>query len=287
MAVVEVQLKDEESGTSKGKLSGTRVYWVQVDDNDDDSETARTADDGTTAIPSTGEAFKSGSSAKAVDIKAKRMQNDKQFFYEVTVTYSANKKDQDEAIETPTSRPPKINARGLSQRQTYFSDVNDDLVVNSAGDPPEQLPERSVAEGISFSIQRNMASDLTATLQGLLHTLNSGSVTIKGIAFSASTLRLDDYSVSDSLEENGTTFYDTSITIVGQPTFDDEYEDRGRFNSSGETKQNADGSLIDVPWPLDGAGAFKTNRDDAPATITRVPYEVASWAAISGIWTVS
>jgi hypothetical protein len=279
MSVVKVTLIDENSETSEGVLTGTRIYQVEVDDITDDSETARSA----AAIPDEGDAWKSGSAMTARKVAAKRVKNDSQFTYQVTVNYSSGSAATAEATN-PIDRPADIEWSGLSERETYFEDTEGNLAVNTAGDAFDRLPDRDVAKGLTVRVTRNLSSNLTSSLKNLHKVLTSGSVTIDGITLGAGTARVEDYSVSGPITENGVTYRRTSVTISGKPNWEDLFESRGRRKGDGTDIVDLHGERVSEPWPLNASGEPLATSADAPAIVTLVPYESAGFSGIASIW---
>ncbi|MEM1027433.1 MAG: hypothetical protein AAGJ38_05060 [Planctomycetota bacterium] len=283
MSVTQIQLIDEYSEQSEGVLTGTRVYQVFVDSLNDDSETARNASVGSVSIPSEGDDWKSGSAMTARKIAAKRAKKDSQETFIVTVSYSSGSGTT--AQETnPLDRPADIEWSGLSERETYFEDTEGNKAVNTAGDPFDRLPDRDVAKGVTVTVTRNLATNLSASLKALHKVRSSSSVAIDGIVLGANTARVENWKVSGVLTENGVNYRRHTVTISGKPNWDDEFESRGRRQVDGTDILDLHGERVAEPWPLDASGNPLESPGDTPATVTLIPYEEASFASISSIW---
>ncbi len=283
MAFISVKLKSEKVSLSSGVWSGTRVYDVESNDIDDDVLGAVNADDGTESIPDIGDAWKVGSVLKARGYDVSHVENDDSYYYSVTVNYSSKDDSDQVTIENPLARPTIYSYEDSLIQEPYFRDEttpNALPAVNSAGDDFTDLPLRDRSEGV-IVITRNVASFSDTAAEIYRNTVNSSSVSINGISYSAGTLRIIGWSANGPNEENGVTFDTETIRIAKRSAgWDDIYEDRGLHKlDSGKRVPILDGNnlAITVPYPLDGSGGAKTNPTDTPATITLKPYKTTSY----------
>ena len=271
MAVVAVTIIREEYARQGAIRTGTRVYQVQVDGLTDDAESVLSADDGTTAVDEVGDAWSATSTATCKSQKAGAF-NEDQLTYEVTCEYSSK---SEEEVEDPLSRPNQYSYTSEQLTEPYFRDTDDLPVTNSAGEPYDELPQREVSRG-TITITRNVASYSDVAAEGFRGLINSSDVTINGATYNARKLRITGYNASGPNEENGVTFWTETITIAKNAAgWDHLLEDRGRNElDSGKLKPilDAHGEAVELPYPLDGAGAAKAAPTDTPATRTHKPY---------------
>jgi hypothetical protein len=284
VSVTRVELIKETYGWTKdsGALSGTRIYRVDVDSLDDDSTDAYVADDGTTSIPSSGDAWKVGSSLKVVSKQVDGFE-DHQLSFQVTVGYSSKSDNSGAEIENPLARPAQYNYGSSQSTEPYFRDTDAAPCVNSAGDDFADLPQRERSRA-RISITRNTATFNHATAYGYINKINASGVSLNGVSYAERTLRIVNYGAQGPSEENGVTYWVETIEIdVNEDTWDDKFEDRGLAElASGKRKPILDATNhpITTPWPLDGAGAKKASPANTPAIITRKPYQATSFASL-------
>ena len=282
MSFIEVQVKSEELKTAKGIRTGTRVYDVTSDDVDDDVHGAETADDGTTAIPSIGDAWDGTlTTCLVIGRSVKHGGDDDPLYYEVTIEYSSEQTGQE--IENPLSRPTQYSYDDNIVQEPYFRDTDDLPVTNSAGDDFAALPSRGASEGV-IVVTRNVSSFNDLTAESYRNTINSANKTINGVTYTARTLLIAGWSATGPHLENGVTFWTETIRIAKRAaTWDDKFEDRGLNElSSGKPKPilDAKNQPITAPYPLNGSGAKRVNVTDAPAVITRKPYAAGSFPTL-------
>lgn len=292
MSVKSVTLIKESGGRAKGSQARTRVYQVELTDAAAEGiDDALAADDGSEAVPQIGDEWKSGSSIKAVSANGSRMSGD-QLTYQITVQYSDQTDEQNEAIENPLNRPAEITTRGVSRAEPYFTDADDEPVANSAGELFSDLPEREVAEAVEYQITKFVSSRNTSSLQAALKTLNNSSVTIDGDVLSAGQAFLSDFNVGPKQEKvvgvSTVTYYKRTVTVYARADWDDKFEDRGLngfdISASGVGLvpiRDSEGGKVATPFPLDGLGFAKAAATDTPAEIVLKPYERSPWPSLA------
>ena len=155
MAVESVQLVSDSYGVADGTWTGRRTYTVRFETLSFDTADTLTADDGTTTVPSIGDAWAAGKSAKATSKEASSTGD--QLEVQVTVGYSSKAEDQQQTIENPLARPTQYSYEDGEEAEPYFRDTDDLPVVNSAGDDFQDLPQRAVSRGY-VTVTRNVAS---------------------------------------------------------------------------------------------------------------------------------
>src|SRR5688500_13931554 len=110
MAVISVKLKRQESGVSDGVFTATRVYLVETDSLDDNSETARAA------CPSIGAYFDVTGRGRLISSRAQSFDDDL-FTYEVTGEFSS--KTDGSEVEDPLARPWKFSYGGSGVTEPF------------------------------------------------------------------------------------------------------------------------------------------------------------------------
>lgn len=225
MALEQVQLVSERYANRSGTHTGTRVYAVRFDDLTFTQSDIFTADDGTTAIPGTGDDWDGSSPASVVGRSYDS--TDDQLQVTVTIEYSSSSDKQREAIENPLSRPTVYGYGENGVSEPYFRDVDDLPVVNSAGYEFADMPVRDRSIG-TITATRNVASFDDAVAESYRDRINTSSVTINGVTYAARTLRIAGWSATGPHEENGTEFWTETIAIAkNAETHDHYFEDRG------------------------------------------------------------
>lgn len=213
--------------------------------------------------------FKS-KSAKMVD-ESNRLE------WQVQVDFS-NKRPEAEQEENPLNRPAEYSWSFDQSSQPYFIDVEDKPVVNTSGEPFEDLKEREISN-ITGSVKKNVpASYSAATLANYKRAINNGAFTFDGVSIGDGQARFAGADLSPVKSENGVSYREISVTFKFRETWDDEVEDRG-FNELGagnklkEIVKGVPPTRVDKPYPLDGAGKAKPNPTDVPHKLTFKPYD--------------
>lgn len=283
MSVTRVTITAEDYSIAEGVHTGSRTYQVDVtSETADDAQTVLTATDGTTSIPAILDLFKAASTAKARSKKAERLNGDP-YTYTVTVDYSSKGEDED-SLENPLAKPTQYAYSDESFQEPYFRDVDGVAIVNSAGEPFANLPQRDRSNGI-ITITRNVTSFDDGAAEAKRNTINSAAETINGVQYAARTLRIKSINGSGPREENGISHWTETTTIAKKlDTWDHFLEDRGLNElDAGElvSVKDKEGEPVVLPWPLDGTGAAKAASTDTPAQGTAKPYLAGAFPSFS------
>lgn len=189
----------------------------------------------------------------------------------------------------PLDRPSVLSGSYEEWTGPYFEDRSPTpkLVVNSAGDRFEEMPQRKFGS-LVLQVTKNVATYNAATYDAIKFTTNGLASTIKGTAYGVDTLLFLPPSVQEVYEQVGTTEYHYFTVTFRLATDADLHRhvvsDRGFkqfFLGDSVWILSGDNQPVESPWPLDGAGvaltAAQVAAGTAPAELTFLPYESKSW----------
>lgn len=164
--------------------------------------------------------------------------------------------------------------------------------ANTAGEPFDSVPARQVGS-ITVKITRNIADsdfNLARLQRAYSYTsdpataVNSDSVTIEGITFSARQLRFAGYKISPKQMRNNIAYRTEEITLAIRKDWRLSIDSRGyneKSSTAGKLQEISKGTppvKPDKPWPLDSAGKATANATDTPAKVTLQPYPEMAFA---------
>jgi hypothetical protein len=196
--------------------------------------------------------------------------------FNVEVQYRTADSSEDQEDEDPLARPAVYSYPDDPTDEAYAVDVEGEPVTNSAGVPPQTLPTRLGGDGL-IRVRRNVASFNDQTATGFRRKINSGNVTINGVTYNARRLLIKSWTADGPHQDNGVSYWTESIDILKKADgWDLVYPDQGRSELNGDNRipiRDAQGRQVEDDWPLDGAGGAKAAATDAPAELTRKPYE--------------
>jgi hypothetical protein len=201
----------------------------------------------------------------------------------VDVTYRGAQGAEDQELENPLARPPRYSYPDDPTDESYAIDVEGEPVTNSAGVPPQTLPTRLGGDGL-IRVRRNVAAFNDQAAASYRRKINSGSVTINGVAYNARKLLIKSWTADGPHQDGGVTYWTETIDVVKRTDgWDLIYPDQGRSqledNGNRIPIRDAQGRQVEDDWPLDGAGAAKAAATDTPANLTRKPYEAVAFPA--------
>ena len=295
MAVVSVKeaFEDRRSSTRRGVTTHTRSYYVVCNNFTDGPAVARTADDGTTAIPSSGDTFPGDSAAYARRIDAEPHDGQPDMFI-VRVEYTDEAPSGGGGFEpNPLLRPPAIRWGGTSRTEAYFKDVDDKAVVNSAGVGFDEMLVRETGDMV-VTITRNQSTfDVDQAIE-YLHVTNSDSFTVDGWTIAAEHAKMGPIQ-ADKHIEGGIEYYQVQYPIkLMRGAFDDKLLDVGYDERTPTPLANAGdprpivypsgehaGERVSKPYPLDEFGQAILTPDPTIRTLTFKPYVAKSFGVFN------
>jgi hypothetical protein len=196
--------------------------------------------------------------------------------FKVTADYDSSTQYYSSPLDVPT----KVEYGEELSQETYAVDQDNLTMVNTAGQPFGELPTRD-AGILVLTVTRNVtASTNYSGYLGFRRKTNNANVSLDGMTYATGTLLVKSISLSEVKEQNGVQ-YRTLQTIVHarEDGWLQEFESRGPKYKDGSVLKpivDGDGTPIDFAWPLDSAGAKKTNATDEGYTISRRPYASAT-----------
>lgn len=286
-----IQLRESGSGTSESTYQRhVRVYMVTVDDRTDDATDINDYLDANSFT--LGAAHPNYASALLTTRDVTRMGDNAPFQWRVELTYETPSGSSDPDANPLTRDPVVVWQSSIDQKLLpYDYSATRTNFVNTAGEPYEDPPMALFASW-ELSYTRNEAN-LSAvmsfigqdTLWGNTAFVNSGSFNIDGQTIGAKHALMWVES-AQKFKENGTNYYAVTYRFLFKtgPTggWRPNIAQYGysELVASVPTEIFIKGSPISLPWPLDSAGAKKTNRTDDPAEVEYVMYKEVSFTSL-------
>jgi len=190
-----------------------------------------------------------------------------------TVSYSSAPYDkddeEDEDFDSPLDKPARIRWTTTQFTKPVFRDLNEEAIVNSAGDyfdPPIEVD----ASRFSLVVEKNVASVPTWVLT-YPNTINDASFDVQGLTIPARTAKMSELAISEVQKEQDVEFYtitfrlelanadeeDWVVRVLDQGLHEIDSEDtKTPILIDGEAAKqpvllNGDGSAISNPEPID------------------------------------
>lgn len=286
MAVVSVdKVSDPEDDLSVGQDQPVELYIVQVDTPVDGANVARRA----TGIPKIGENHPTNDFATVRRVRA--MTTDSRLAYMVRVMYSSSVNFVSPATN-PLDEQPDIFWDNIDMEVILERDVEDNPIVNSVGDviDPPLTDTRTLQV---CNITRNEETWDPEKQQAFIDTTNNEQQNVAGKQMFQDQGRLRRYTGRNA-NRNGQDYFIVFYQIIFGSEFIKaqdggllfhrrEYIDQG-FNIivGGKLVEitKDDGSKLDVPRKLDGAGGLLAVGAD-PVYITKVTLDTALWSSLA------
>lgn len=219
-----------------------------------------------------------------------RQQSGEPRHWQIEAEYStAPSEDQEQQEENPLNRPAKRKWRTNKYRQAIDRDVNNQAILNSAGDyfdPPVEV-DRS---HWTCTVTKNVA-DVPSYILDYEDAVNNAAITLGGISIAQYTAKIDELDISELKIEGDYEYYEFTYTLEfrrekWQPL---KVLDQGmRFKSGSDRKQIMDNSTparpVSSPRLLDGAGAVLSNPTPATAVYRDFTvYYAKSFTVLPGV----
>ncbi|QNN24332.1 hypothetical protein HED60_19330 [Planctomycetales bacterium ZRK34] len=240
-------------------------------------------------LPSIGDSYSGGNGLKVVAINPDRVKaTDNLKEYIINVEYDRTTTDGN-IPENPLSRPPRIRVDGSLSNEPYFIDSENTKVLNTAGRPFPDQPQRDKHIS-SITVTANVSGYDLGTIQTYSNTYNSAGINISD---GNNTINIPQYqgkigaiTASEKKIESEIEYYEITIPIdiYSGPNagwHEDKYLSVGLIQlvSSEPKKIEINGEPVDTPEPLDSNGAHLPG--GPPAEVTFVPYAASSWSGLS------
>jgi len=169
---------------------------------------------------------------------------------------------------------------GSESSAPYFIDAEGTHVVNSAGDLPEDMPERDTSEQTATVTIYQAAYDNDIARQ-YTNAVNSDAFTLydgySSWSIPAGAAKLGTISCSELQIIGGYEVYEITYPLkLREDGWDDVFLDVGYYEISGGEKTeilDKAGKPVKQPYPLDGSGSAKSSPTDDAAELTFVPYD--------------
>lgn len=262
MGIVSVNRLSSGGGVSSyDQLTYTEVYRVISDSATELSSAIRVADDGSTAIPSLGDAYSGNSSAFCSEISPTQ-QEDSRLHWLVAVTYSTPQ-SQDDAGGGGGSDPTTFDDRISWGSRVIQVPVEVDRaglpIVNAAGDKfdPPPVKDKYLLE---VSISTNQSTYTGIESKNYVGKINDASVAFTGWTAAAGTLLCADIQAQNKYKNNYE-YYEVTYVFVYDPDtwvltllnagFNEKTKDRnGNITLKHIERENEKGELVRVPNPV-------------------------------------
>lgn len=280
MAVTNVDLVwsgETWDDTIEGQRAYRELYRVISNDPQESAQNVR----GAAGIPALGAAFVSDAAAIAISRSASRLDTTR-LVWEVTVEYEIPELEPTDP-DNPLNDPVRIRWTSSLERVPAFKDINDEAIVNSAGDYFDPPPEKDQAVW-TINIQFN-AAVVPAAIISYAGAVNSGAITIDGIAIATEQARMVGLDISEVQERNEISFRTVTLGVAvvddGDPSLDWDLSilDQGfRIKEEMELKdilipdEDGNSQRPSSPVLLDGMGAKLT--DPSPNSAVFLDFSV-------------
>ena len=256
---------------------------MRLDDPTDKPYTARTADDGSVAIPDYGDGYPGDAAAKARNITA-RLETEDRLTYVVSVTYETpGAQGPGQEPETdPLADDPKITWGFDSEEEVAAKDKDGEAIKNSAKDSFDPPIVKRAYYPIC-TITRNEATFDPADADDFVNSVNNAGITIAGLTAAARKALMLDIACGEKSERNGTTFYPITFLIrFDRNTWDRDILDQGyNYIDAGEKKRiTIQGQPCDTPQRLDGSGGIRAHAA-ADVFLTFRETDELDWSALN------
>lgn len=266
---------NEEAATDENNVhTATTTYQVQTDSK---TTAVNIQLSGDSRLPTVGEAHPDDSSLQVKKVQTKRIKESHWKHFTYIVNYSSQR-DRVVASGSPLARPPRVRWTTSLASEAYFVDQDNWQVVNSAGQPFDEMPERDrITSGVTITVNQSRIDvdqmyEFSNTVNLRAFTISDGTSTwiipkllAKIGAISASELKI----------ESDIKYYEVTYPIsIRKEGWLDVFLDQGYYEIvNGELQEiRAKGQRpIKKPAPLNGSG-HALSAGSAPAELVFRPY---------------
>lgn len=250
-----VYFLEEDAGArtatnSRGIRTYTRAFRFRVDSQADDAWEVGSHPD----APRIGQAFRD-----AWCISSTPTCTDPWKGWTVTAEYSSER----EMNEDPTQDAMQIRVYTEQFQKPAVFNKNNELIVNSAGDPYDPPPMMDDSRRV-ISLVRNVPNCPSWVLD-YQDVVNSDTFTVRGVTYAAGTGKVQSVSLSDTQKRNGIDFYTLEVLIHLQKNgwllknLDAGFRELGYGGELINILNSGDNERVSAPVPLDGSGHALAN----------------------------
>lgn len=172
----------------------------------------------------------------------------------VTAEYSSER----ELSENPTEDAMQIRVYTEQFQKPAVFNKDDELIVNSAGDPYDPPPMMDDSRRV-ISLVRNVSAHPSWVLD-YQDAVNSDTFTVRGITYAIGTGKVQSVSISDAQKRNGHDFYTLEVLIHLQKNgwilknLDAGFREIAYGGGRKNILNSDDNERVTAPVPLDGNG---------------------------------
>lgn len=198
-----------------------------------------------------------------------RQQDGEPRHWTIEAEYSTAPVEDQQQEENPLNRPVKRKWRTNKYRQAIDRDVNNQAILNSAGDyfdPPVEVDRSHWTCTVTANV-----SDVPSYILDYEDAVNNASITLGGISVAQYTAKIDEIDISELKIEGEYEYYEFTYTLEmrREKWIPIKILDQGmRFKDGSNRKQIVDNSTparpVSSPRLLNGSGAVLS--DPSPST---------------------
>jgi hypothetical protein len=165
--------------------------------------------------------------------------------------------------EDPTQDAMQIRVYTEQFQKPAVFNKDDELIVNSAGDPYDPPPMMDDSRRV-ISLVRNVPN-CPSWILDYQDAVNSDAFTVRGVTYAVGTGKVQSVSLSDAQKRNGIDFYTLEVLIHLQrngwilKTLDAGFREVDYSGDLINILNPGDGERVSAPVPLNGAGAALAN----------------------------
>ena len=204
--------------------------------------------------------------------------------------------DYSNKIILPLSMPAQYEWDFSEATEEYFFDCDIDYshpngypVVNSAGQPFEQIPQRE-GGSITANCTKNVAVDFDVSAAlSFRQTINKESFVVDGVTIDVDQAKISGMQISPPQLSNGQWYRVVKVVVKMRKDWQDHFADMGfaEIDDTWELQPILAGNppqQVTKPWPLDGNGYAQSSPTDTPAKLDFKPYHEADFSALSALF---
>jgi len=231
---------------SRGIRTYTRVFLFETDSQLDDAWEVGSHPD----APRIGQAFRDAWCISSTPTCIEPWKG-----WSITAEYSSER----EMNEDPTQDAMQIRVYTEQFQKPAIFNKNNELIVNSAGDPYDPPPMMDDSRRV-ISLVRNVPSCPSWVLS-YQDAVNNDSFEVQGVTYAAGVGKVQSVSLSPAQKRNGIEFFTLEVLIHLQKngwilkTLDAGFRERDSYGVLKNILNPGDEERVSAPVPLDGSGA--------------------------------
>lgn len=197
---------DEEYSRQGSIRRYTRVFRVRTDSNTDDATVVKAAAE----LPRIGSVYPYDTGAWCRSRNAKN-EGFSKIVWIVTCSYSSER----EMFDNPLDDPAEIEWSSRTFQMPCPYDINDQAILNAAGDYFNPAPERMVARW-SATVTKNLAA-VPSWILDYANAINDSTWELDGVAIAAQVARVSDLRIGKWQERNDIAYRVVTMTFEFAP----------------------------------------------------------------------